>query len=126
MSSAPSPPFHPHWRSTPLPKRPTTIAADVAVQTAKVLNVTKVQPIIIDKSPANSLHLLEWNGHVRAWVHAMGRRRESSARSEEHTSELQSLMRISHAVFCLKKKKTQTRQDIKNYRSIHLHPLHKD
>src|SRR3546814_2214020 len=30
-------------------------------------------------------------------------------RSEEHTSELQSLMRISYAVFCLKKKKTTTR-----------------
>src|SRR3546814_4567420 len=29
-----------------------------------------------------------------------------SGRSEEHTSELQSLMRISYAVFCLKKKKT--------------------
>src|SRR3546814_3823457 len=29
------------------------------------------------------------------------------SRSEEHTSELQSLMRISYAVFCLKKKKTQ-------------------
>src|SRR3546814_5168499 len=29
-------------------------------------------------------------------------------RSEEHTSELQSLMRISYAVFCLKKKKLQT------------------
>src|SRR3546814_2578440 len=29
----------------------------------------------------------------------------SSLRSEEHTSELQSLMRISYAVFCLKKKK---------------------
>src|SRR3546814_9508010 len=31
-------------------------------------------------------------------------------RSEEHTSELQSLMRISYAVFCLKKKKTQNTQ----------------
>src|SRR3546814_2057870 len=31
--------------------------------------------------------------------------RPSSRRSEEHTSELQSLMRISYAVFCLKKKK---------------------
>src|SRR3546814_1021339 len=30
----------------------------------------------------------------------------SMSRSEEHTSELQSLMRISYAVFCLKKKKT--------------------
>src|SRR3546814_5523171 len=31
-----------------------------------------------------------------------------AARSEEHTSELQSLMRISYAVFCLKKKTTKT------------------
>src|SRR3546814_7082946 len=31
-------------------------------------------------------------------------------RSEEHTSELQSLMRISYAVFCLKKKKKASRQ----------------
>src|SRR3546814_6578146 len=31
----------------------------------------------------------------------------SPARSEEHTSELQSLMRISYAVFCLKKKKNK-------------------
>src|SRR3546814_6824524 len=33
-------------------------------------------------------------------------------RSEEHTSELQSLMRISYAVFCLKKKNTQTNNKI--------------
>src|SRR3546814_5308094 len=33
------------------------------------------------------------------------RRRVRDGRSEEHTSELQSLMRISYAVFCLKKKK---------------------
>src|SRR3546814_7683184 len=32
----------------------------------------------------------------------------ATGRSEEHTSELQSLMRISYAVFCLKKKKTTT------------------
>src|SRR3546814_1274580 len=36
-----------------------------------------------------------------------------SKRSEEHTSELQSLMRISYAVFCLKKKKNKIKQ-IKN------------
>src|SRR3546814_6574700 len=35
-------------------------------------------------------------------------------RSEEHTSELQSLMRISYAVFCLKKKKTRTYNKHKN------------
>src|SRR3546814_5269728 len=37
-------------------------------------------------------------------------RREIAVRSEEHTSELQSLMRISYAVFCLKKKKNSTQQ----------------
>src|SRR3546814_3614898 len=36
------------------------------------------------------------------------RARRSELRSEEHTSELQSLMRISYAVFCLKKKKNHT------------------
>src|SRR3546814_10352859 len=35
-------------------------------------------------------------------------RRHAVLRSEEHTSELQSLMRISYAVFCLKKKKKKT------------------
>src|SRR3546814_8207770 len=35
---------------------------------------------------------------------------ETGPRSEEHTSELQSLMRISYAVFCLKKKKTNTQK----------------
>src|SRR3546814_3020064 len=35
--------------------------------------------------------------------------REFHCRSEEHTSELQSLMRISYAVFCLKKQKTQNK-----------------
>src|SRR3546814_9387004 len=38
-------------------------------------------------------------------------RAESFERSEEHTSELQSLMRISYAVFCLKKKKQHTQND---------------
>src|SRR3546814_8144649 len=35
--------------------------------------------------------------------------RDAAARSEEHTSELQSLMRISYAVFCLKKKNKEKR-----------------
>src|SRR3546814_3726432 len=41
-------------------------------------------------------------GHVAALLHQ---------RSEEHTSELQSLMRISYAVFCLKKKNTNIRHN---------------
>src|SRR3546814_8137335 len=56
-------------------------------------------------------HSIERTRHDRAW--SVGWRREMAAegqsvcdreRSEEHTSELQSLMRISYAVFCLKKK----------------------
>src|SRR3546814_4512303 len=39
----------------------------------------------------------------------------SDSRSEEHTSELQSLMRISYAVFCLKKKKEKHRRTYINY-----------
>src|SRR3546814_7021754 len=42
-------------------------------------------------------------------------------RSEEHTSELQSLMRISYAVFCLKKKKNQQQNNIY---TNHLHDKH--
>src|SRR3546814_4207665 len=48
-----------------------------------------------------------------AWVRSASSRATSglmvkNVRSEEHTSELQSLMRISYAVFCLKKKKNKT------------------
>src|SRR3546814_6201951 len=43
-----------------------------------------------------------WGGRdLLAWA-------EEAGRSEEHTSELQSLMRISYAVFCLKKKNKRT------------------
>src|SRR3546814_3121794 len=41
-----------------------------------------------------------------------------SFRSEEHTSELQSLMRISYAVFCLKKKKTKQQETAKQIETI--------
>src|SRR3546814_2198055 len=43
---------------------------------------------------------------VRTWIAGLrrGQSRSRAGRSEEHTSELQSLMRIPYAVFCLKKK----------------------
>src|SRR3546814_4258715 len=41
---------------------------------------------------------------VRDALHRLSGERIIDSRSEEHTSELQSLMRISYAVFCLKKK----------------------
>src|SRR3546814_8435276 len=49
-------------------------------------------------------------------------RRAGRLRSEEHTSELQSLMRISYAVFCLKKKKTKrcTHRDSREQQKINI------
>src|SRR3546814_8183362 len=53
------------------------------------------------KSPSPSRCTRELPGKA----HRASTSNELSGRSEEHTSELQSLMRISYAVFCLKKKK---------------------
>src|SRR3546814_10303912 len=44
---------------------------------------------------------------------------KAAHRSEEHTSELQSLMRISYAVFCLKKKKTKTKSKLLKQLTTH-------
>src|SRR3546814_7937544 len=58
-----------------------------------------------------------------ASVRKRRRRRRHVSRSEEHTSELQSLMRISYAVFCLKKKtkKKRTRHKIARNKGIQIH-----
>src|SRR3546814_7959121 len=48
----------------------------------------------------------------------------NARRSEEHTSELQSLMRISYAVFCLKKKKKQPHQIKTNNKRSDIHKTH--
>src|SRR3546814_5948377 len=54
--------------------------------------------------------------HALHHIHARHHLPEGGiARSEEHTSELQSLMRISYAVFCLKKKKTNTHKAETNH-----------
>src|SRR3546814_7779786 len=46
---------------------------------------------------------------------------DSAPRSEEHTSELQSLMRISYAVFCLKKTTNIQNRTINTARTVHTH-----
>src|SRR3546814_6886769 len=58
-------------------------------------------------SPHNAVVLSDWKSHNRLSRqprHRVARPDTRGHRSEEHTSELQSLMRISYAVFCLKKK----------------------
>src|SRR3546814_3878165 len=52
----------------------------------------------------------------RAQLAAEGDEFAHLKRSEEHTSELQSLMRISYAVFCLKKKKNKQKTKNKNHK----------
>src|SRR3546814_3544445 len=52
--------------------------------------------------------------------HGLRERRFPEPRSEEHTSELQSLMRISYAVFCLKKKNENQSHKYKNITSINI------
>src|SRR3546814_10579773 len=47
---------------------------------------------------------------MRDITHEKSLEEERDERSEEHTSELQSLMRISYAVFCLKKKKIKKKK----------------
>src|SRR3546814_18808696 len=59
------------------------------------------EPRVVD--PLNGSIL--WSSRLTAPVGDLSRLRE---RTEEHTSELQSLMRISYAVFCLKKKKQKS------------------
>src|SRR3546814_3373454 len=61
-------------------------------------------------APGDALARYKVAGRGRIVQRAIRRRRaagRSGHRSEEHTSELQSLMRISYAVFCLKKKNTK-------------------
>src|SRR3546814_6295801 len=55
------------------------------------------------------------DGATQALQALDGEQGSAEHRSEEHTSELQSLMRISYAVFCLKKKKITNKTHINIY-----------
>src|SRR3546814_7709180 len=84
------------------PDHPDFFGADAVAQLrqdAKLIADPVYPPIVINDATAPSRwnHLIDRN--ILQW---------HEARSEEHTSELQSLMRTSYAVFCLKKKKKPT------------------
>src|SRR3546814_3167533 len=78
----------------------------------------EVVPLIRVTNLARALELLAEYGY---WRVGLEMETEKSLRSEEHTSELQSLMRISYAVFCLKKKTDNTKSYL-----ISLHRLEND
>src|SRR3546814_2126567 len=67
--------------------------------------------------------LKERNPDVQIW--AIEPPAGEMVRSEEHTSELQSLMRISYAVFCLKKKKQSYIQNVFEVIDTQIHEQHK-
>src|SRR3546814_1065012 len=81
---------------------PISLAAPPARPTSRATSSSRTVPIAatstISRSPIRAAALISSTIRPRrCWP--------TGRRSEEHTSELQSLMRISYAVFCLKKKK---------------------
>src|SRR3546814_7419831 len=74
---------------------------------------TVITLVLFAKVPAWRIALLSHENTTQAAAHEFAM--ETGHRSEEQTSELQSLMRISYAVFCLKKKKYKYTQ----YRNRH-------
>src|SRR3546814_2632330 len=76
-----------------------------AVARGRVLDVVAGQ---IAMPPADTGDIV--HAPLPVFVQYEGCRGACTMRSEEHTSELQSLMRISYAVFCLKKKKKYTKR----------------
>src|SRR3546814_6878903 len=70
----------------------------------RLLRAMLLQAIYSIRSERQLMERLEFDLLFR-WFVGLGADEPAWDRSEEHTSELQSLMRISYAVFCLKKKK---------------------
>src|SRR3546814_9908658 len=94
------------WRHNDLAHLEELLAADDPA-TAKLIAFESVYSMDGDIAPIHAICDLAEKYNALTYcdeVHAVG------MRSEEHTSELQSLMRISYAVFCLKKKKTKKNQ----------------
>src|SRR3546814_7916146 len=83
---------------------------------------------VCEKSGRSWRARLQSFGPRRSWSprpqNTPGERSYRSSRSEEHTSELQSLMRNSYAVFCLKKKKQTTTLYIQYDQFTQVHPYH--
>src|SRR3546814_3292193 len=77
--------------------QPLLIVLDEPFSGLDAINQGKLERLIRDRAAAGATII--FSTHVIAHAERL--------RSEEHTSELQSLMRISYAVFCLKKKKIQ-------------------
>src|SRR3546814_3524182 len=94
-----------------------TAPIDPGVSRQTVAAVPKVcralaEPLVVS-GDCRVVRTLDLRQHEPAIDH------QAERRSEEHTSELQSLMRISYAVFCLKKKNKILQQTIAQPRNLH-------
>src|SRR3546814_1535501 len=72
-----------------------------------IAKMLRTNPVVVRRTMAGlreAGYVRSVKGHGGGWSIA----RDLASRSEEHTSELQSLMRISYAVFCLQKTTPQT------------------
>src|SRR3546814_2225606 len=83
---------------------PTELAQDGIEQGKRLIRLSGDKGLSLSERVANHFYRLTW----RTPLHAMRLKGKYPLRSEEHTSELQSLMRISYADFCLKKKNNIT------------------
>src|SRR3546814_9924838 len=86
-----------------------------AVQRPYAIHATRQMQIVRHHDEAGVEFLIELDHLIEhafgsPGIEIAGRLVGKHARSEEHTSELQSLMRISYAVFCLKKKNNTTEE----------------
>src|SRR3546814_2110609 len=102
------------WLHAPAPGAPCTIVGEVAQAHDGSLGAAHAY---IDAIAAAGADAVKFQTHIAAAESTAAepwRKRFSPQRSEEHTSELQSLMRTSYAVFCLKKKKTKKRTNRKH------------
>src|SRR3546814_1500668 len=95
----------------------TTLSRSDPARAPRTLRAARLLDLLLHQLPARPRRAAPGRGGVRrragrdrgalAEVRARGRSGRAPGRSEEHTSELQSLMRISYAVFCLKTKNTE-------------------
>src|SRR3546814_1868407 len=90
--------------------RSTTTLRSVAGLEIPTGGVIAIDGVVVN-DPAKGIFVPPQHRHLgmvfqsyAVWPHMTVRQNVAYPRSEEHTSELQSLMRISYAVFCLKKK----------------------
>src|SRR3546814_9544927 len=99
----------------------TVIACGTTTRAAEILRISQpaISRLLADLERTTKLKLFDrGKGRIRPTAEGLAFYDEVQ-RSEEHTSELQSLMRISYAVFCLKKKNEQNSKTRKSRPTTH-------